>query len=77
MTYTDKVRENRARRAAQRQGYQLIKSSRRDPRAIDFGKWWLVDPSTTALVFTDEWGASLEEIEEWLYRPFDVDHSRR
>jgi hypothetical protein len=31
-----KVLENRIRRVAKRQGYQLIKSRTRDPRAVDY-----------------------------------------
>jgi hypothetical protein len=38
----EKVRENRIRRAAERQGLRLVKSRRRDPRAIDYGRYWLV-----------------------------------
>lgn len=39
---SEKVRENRLRRAAQRQGLILIKSRRRDPRALDYGKYNLI-----------------------------------
>ena len=42
---TEKVRENRLRRMASRQGLQLMKSRRRDPRALDYGTYWLVDAS--------------------------------
>ncbi|MET8234838.1 hypothetical protein ABZS77_29600 [Micromonospora sp. NPDC005298] len=38
-----KVRENRLRRAAQRQGLLLEKSRARDPRALDFGTYHLRD----------------------------------
>jgi len=41
---TLKVRENRARRAAQRQGISISKNARRDPRALDYGLWSLDDP---------------------------------
>ena len=41
----EKVRENRLRRMAARQGLQLLKSRRRDPRALDYGTYWLVDAS--------------------------------
>ena len=62
-----KVREIRLRRAAERQGLMLRKSRRRDPRAYDFGAYWLVDPSTDAIVAGDgRFGASLDEIEAWL-----------
>jgi len=39
----EKVRENRLRRMASRQGLQLVKSRRRDTRALDYGTYWLVD----------------------------------
>ena len=51
-TSTDeKVRENRLRRMAERQGYALRKSRRRDPRALDYGEIMLLremlqDPQT-------------------------------
>jgi hypothetical protein len=40
---TPKAREDRLRRAAERQGYHLVKSRRRDPRARDYGKFTLID----------------------------------
>lgn len=46
----DKVRENRLRRAAERQGLRLVKSRRRDPRAIGFGGFMLVDVATNSAV---------------------------
>ncbi|MFZ0159296.1 MAG: hypothetical protein WAL50_09730 [Kineosporiaceae bacterium] len=39
-----RVRENRARRAARRQDIALSKNPRRDPRAADFGTWSVDDP---------------------------------
>jgi hypothetical protein len=65
MTDTDKVRENRLRRMAQRQGMRLIKSKRRDPRALDYGRYWLVLADINGVV-TPEHGISLDEIEEHL-----------
>lgn len=62
----EKVRENRLRRAASRQGLGLQKSRRRDPRALDYGGYWLFDISTNGLVAGGEWGMSLDEVEEWL-----------
>ena len=38
----EKVRENRLRRAAERQGLMLRKSRRRDARALDSGTYWLI-----------------------------------
>lgn len=37
-----KAREMRLRRAAERQGMTLVRSRRRDPRAIGFGRWCLI-----------------------------------
>jgi hypothetical protein len=39
----EKVRENRLRRMAERQGLELRKSRRRDARAKDYGRWYIVD----------------------------------
>lgn len=63
---SDKVRENRVRRMAARQGLRLVKSRRRDPNAVDFGQYWLTDPDTGGLVFGDQWGAELDDVEAWL-----------
>jgi hypothetical protein len=38
-----KVRENRLRRAARRQGLLLSKSARRDKQAIDYALWLIWD----------------------------------
>jgi hypothetical protein len=42
----EKVRENRLRRMAERQGLRLEKSRRRDPRALDYGSYALFDLET-------------------------------
>ena len=62
-----KVRENRLRRMAERQGLTLVKSRRRDPRAVDYGKYWLAQTSTNTLE-TSEQGITLDEIEAYLTR---------
>lgn len=64
----DKVRENRLRRMAERQRLTLRKSRRRDPRAYDYGRWWLLDPRTNTPVAGGEDGTTLEAIEEYLTR---------
>lgn len=70
---SDKVRENRARRAAARQGFTLTKSRRRDPQAHDYGVYWLADASTSGLACS-EWGLTLHEVEAFLtYRSPEVD----
>jgi hypothetical protein len=58
--------EARVRRMARRQGLALMKSRRRNPEVPDFGGYWLTDPFRNALVFGGDWGASLEEISEYL-----------
>ncbi len=42
-TTQEKVRENRLRRMAARQGLSIQKSRVRDPRALDYGKWAVQD----------------------------------
>jgi hypothetical protein len=65
---SDKVRENRARRAAERQGLMLMKSRRRDPMALDFNTWMLVDGRTGRKVLHRRraYGVTLDEVEAWL-----------
>jgi hypothetical protein len=60
-TTSEKVRENRLRRMAGRQGLQLLKSRRRDPRALDYGRYWLVDASGVEVATGD-----VDAIESWL-----------
>jgi hypothetical protein len=71
----EKVRENRLRRMADRQGLRLEKSRRRDPRAIDYGMYTLVDPNTNAIVAGTEGTGrpnfSLDEVEAWLINPVE------
>ena len=59
-----KVRENRLRRAAGRQGLRLVKSRRRDPRAYDYGRYWLQGENRALL--TSEYGVTLDEVEKFL-----------
>jgi hypothetical protein len=71
MDTTAKIRENKARRAARRQGYELRKSRRRDPLAIDYGTYGLVDRSagnSGVLVAGGEtgYGMTLDDVEGWL-----------
>jgi hypothetical protein len=70
---TDKIRENRIRRAAARQRLSLVKSRRRDPHAWDYGTYMLVDRDTGGVVFGNpatgpNGSASLEQVEEYLRR---------
>ena len=50
MEQDEKVRENRLRRAANRQGLAIHKSRRRDPRALDYGWWMIVDPGKNMII---------------------------
>lgn len=63
----EKVRENRLRRMAERQGLALKKSRRRDERALDFGTYMLVDPYRNSVIVAGDrnrgYGLSLDEIE--------------
>ena len=72
MANPEKVRENRLRRMAERQGLALHKNRRRDPRARDYGLYWLqwVDAATPS---HDAWigypdGLTVDEVEAYLTR---------
>jgi hypothetical protein len=68
-----KVKENKLRRASDRQGLRLVKSRSRDPRAVDYGLFALVDSETGVAVnpllkrFECSW--TLDEVEGYLNRP--------
>ena len=66
-----RVRENRVRRAADRQGYRLEKSRSRDPRAVDYGLYALIDVQTGGAVnpaIAQRWVCSwdLDDVEDFL-----------
>jgi hypothetical protein len=68
---TDKTYENRLRRMAQRQGLRIEKSRRRDPRAVDYGGYMLIEASRNELVLGAShhaYDATLDEIESYLNR---------
>lgn len=68
-TADSKVRENWLRRVAERQAYRLQKSPRRDPRAADYGRWRIVNPTTrTVIVGTGplDYTMTLAQVEHWL-----------
>jgi hypothetical protein len=50
MADNDKVRENRLRRVAERRGMRIEKSKRRDPKAIDFGGYMLIDAAANTVI---------------------------
>ncbi len=59
----DKARENRARRAAERQGFRLVKSRVRDPLAVSYG-WYIMRGHRQLAHFRD-----LDGAEGWLADP--------
>jgi hypothetical protein len=66
---TEKVREARLRRMAERQGLRLEKTRRRDHRAVDYGTYQLVDPYKNTLVragLSSGFGLSLDDVERVL-----------
>ena len=65
----NRVRENRIRRVAQRQGLTLTKSRRRDVRATGFGTFMLIDEQTNAVVASGSqsgYGMDLDAVEAFL-----------
>ena len=65
----EKVRENRLRRMGERQGLRLSKSRRRDPRALDYGGYMLIDIYTNAVVAGGSpiaYTLSLDDVESYL-----------
>ena len=66
----EKVRENRLRRMAERQGLALHKSPRRDPRAIDYGLWNISDPRSRRVVAGGHAGTgfdmTIDDVERYL-----------
>ena len=70
MDTAERVRENRLRRMADRRGLRLVKSRRRDPQAIDYERYMLVDQATNAVVAgtgaigRPSW--DLDQVEAWL-----------
>lgn len=72
MADADKVQENRVRRRAARQGLKYRRSRRRDPRAIDYGRVWLAEADTGAVVAQFTPGTAnvpvLDQVEAFLTR---------
>jgi hypothetical protein len=69
MNDDDKVRENRVRRMAERQGLQLQRCKRRDPNALGYGTYRLADPVTgtvTAQSGPSGYGLTLADVEKKL-----------
>jgi hypothetical protein len=57
------ARESRLRRMAERQGLTLRKARRRDPNALDYGAFWLIDPDSGAVVHGGQYGISADDVE--------------
>jgi hypothetical protein len=51
---------------AKRQGLTIRKSRRRDPRAVDYGKYWVFEATTDVLVAGGQSGLNLDGVEDWL-----------
>lgn len=69
-----KVRENRLRRALDRQGYRLMKSRARDPRDLTYGGYQIVDHEVGGVAAG--WGNAnrgyaldLDGVEDWVKQP--------
>ena len=63
MKTIDKVRENRLRRMAKRQGLRLVKNGRRDPRATDYGTWCIVHTADNRVEVED---CYIDDVEAYL-----------
>ena len=74
VTTAEKTRETRLRRMAKRQGLELMKSRTRDPRALDYGRWYVHDPLTNSIVAGDPGYMDIDDIERYL---LDGDAERR
>jgi hypothetical protein len=71
MSDPEKVRENRLRRMADRQGFRLVKSRSRDENAIDYGLYAVIDVETSGTanpIIAGRWVCSwtLDEVESFL-----------
>jgi hypothetical protein len=67
----NKVDENRLRRMAERQGFTLVKSRRRDPLARDYERYVLKDEAGEIIAggTAQRFEFDLSEVEEWLLYP--------
>ncbi len=63
MDQDEKVRENRLRRMAERQGLALQKSRRRDPLALDYDRWTIADENGKAVAGTDKAGRATMDLD--------------
>lgn len=67
---SEKVRENRLRRKADRMGLHVVKSRRRDPDALDYGLYMIADNETGGTIHPNYIGQpfalDLDEVEACL-----------
>lgn len=67
MDTAEKVRENLLRRMAKRRGLRLVKSRRRDPGALTYGRYFVQAPDgSTAVGYETERGLTMDEVEQRL-----------
>lgn len=66
MDTSEKVRENRLRRAARRQGLILVKSRTRDPRGIDYGCYGISREGTWVAGVASHMTMSIADVERYL-----------
>lgn len=62
----EKIRENRLRRMAHRQGLRVYKSRRRDPRAIDYGGYLIADDRNRVVAGDSSYSMDLDDVERYL-----------
>lgn len=73
-----KEKENRLRQMAERRGFSLEKSRRRDREAPDFGRFRIIGAVENSVVFGAEpyaFSATLEDVEKWLGERPDGPHA--
>lgn len=58
--------EKKIRYRAIKAGYKLVKSRRRDPDALDYGRYRLATHPEMWLVLGGEFGVTLEEVADFL-----------
>jgi hypothetical protein len=63
MNPEEKVREARVRRALRRRGLELSRSRRRDPGALDYGRYAIRGRAGQVI---DDGITSLDELEQWV-----------
>ena len=71
MNVNDKILENRLRRMADRRGLRLTRSRSRDPKALDYGRYALIDLQTGGAknpAIAGRWTCSwtLDQVQDYL-----------